>query len=572
MPRSHPVPVPNKSGHYNAWTNSMSVQIGTLTPALCKEVFPGDDIRLNMSCIVQLPPMATDFYGRIWAKFEAFFVPNRLLWAGWKDFITDKKSWPNTLAQQRPVLRPTTLPFLVAPTSSGNLPSGVTSLFASGTLADYLNARFQFGTGLPAGVFRINNALPFFAYHRIYDDWYRNKRVQTPVFAPPVTNLPFPSEDSNFYSAAALPWLSVGFPDTSAQDSVGPGFALISQTSGTFDGYGSPLLYDGVSVLSLRQRNWRDDYFTSGTFEPQAGDDTSVGITVDGESGEFTISSLRAANSLQQFKERNNVAGPEYDDQIFARFGVRPADAFTNRSVYLGSYQTPVYIKSVYQSNDLGSSEAGDTQNPFGTVATKYGSPVGSGDGDLFGRVGGEFHATEHGFLMVIASIVPEVLYSSGVDRMFTRSKLGDIPDPMFQAVGQQAITVGELTGYGEYYVEGSDDPVFNYNDRYIELNEYKSEVHGLLRDGQSLESFSLQRSFDGTNPPEFGDDFLQIPKNYLDQVGAVASNVSKYGSWMEIGFSMSKTSVFTEYAIPTLGFPANMHSVNVPDGGTKID
>ena len=565
MPRSHPVPVPNRSGHYNCWTNSMSVQIGTLTPALCKEVFPGDDIRLNMSCIVQLPPMATDFYGRIWAKFEAFFVPNRLLWGGWKDFITDKKAWPNSLAQAQPVLRPETLPSLVFDIDSENTLEQLDAVFGPGTLPDYLNARFEFGPSVTSGTLVISNALPFFAYHRIYDDWYRNKRVQTPLFVPQMAR-------NVGFSAANNPWLSVNDSPITALEKIGPQY--------THNGFSvkdvvKDELYDGLTLLDLRQRNWRDDYFTSGTFEPQAGDDTTVGITVDGDSGEFTISSLRAANSLQQFKERNNVAGPEYEDQIYARFGVRPADAFTNRSVYLGSYHTPVYVKSVYQTvNDSANVGAGsDFNNPFVSVATKFGSPVGSGDGDLLGRVGGEFHATEHGFLMVIASIVPEVLYSSGVDRMFTRSKLGDIPDPMFQAVGQQAIMVRELDGSSvDFYSTTTTPLVFNYNDRYIELNEYNSEVHGLLRDGQSLESFSLQRSFGPSSRPVFGDEFLQIPKNYLDQVGAVASDVSRYGSWMEIGFAMSKTSVFTEYAIPTLGFPANMHSVNVPDGGTKID
>lgn len=548
--RSHPVPVPNSSGHYNAWTNSFSTKCGTLTPCMCKEVFPGDERQLDIAAQVQLPPMATDFYGRVEARFEAFFVPNRLLWAGWKDFITDKKSWPKTLgAAGQPLLRPTSLPRLY---QTGVLADDVQKNFSAGSLADYLGCRISLDGLDSATTVVLNNVLPFVAYARVYDDWYRNPRIQTPLFAPHS----LVSTATN-YTLAHLPYISVDGGDATPWSDAGPTISL------------TDIYFDGTNVFTLRQRNWDDDYFTTCTYEPQAGDDTAVGITLDENSGEFTISSLRAANSLQQWKERNNVAGPNYDDQIFARFGVRPADAFSNRAVYLGSYRMPVYNKSVYQSSrSLG--EAGDA-NPFSSVGSKYANSVGSGSGNLFGRVGGNFKVTEHGFIMVIFSLVPIASYASGVERMFNRRVIGDIPDPMLQSVGQQAIYQYELNGART--AAGFSDAVYGYNDRYIELNEYKNEVHGLLRDGSSLDAFALQRSFTGsdTSPDKINSEMIQIPIEYLDQVCATAQNVSKFGCWVDCAFSERKISKFVEYAIPTLGLPANSHMVDIPDGGSKI-
>ena len=59
-----------------------------------------------------------------------------------------------------------------------------------GTLADYLGFKAAWspgttGTTTTASTIADVNALPFLAYHRIYDDWYRNTLVQKPIYRSP---------------------------------------------------------------------------------------------------------------------------------------------------------------------------------------------------------------------------------------------------------------------------------------------------------------------------------------------------------------------------------------------------
>ena len=86
--KQQPVDIPNRSGMDLSFENILSMTTGTLIPVLVEEVLPNETYSLGYMCEAQLPPMATEFYGRIDMRLEAFFVPNRILWAGWQDFMT----------------------------------------------------------------------------------------------------------------------------------------------------------------------------------------------------------------------------------------------------------------------------------------------------------------------------------------------------------------------------------------------------------------------------------------------------------------------------------------------------
>ena len=95
-------------------------------------------------------------------------------------------------------------------------------------------------------------------------------------------------------------------------------------------------------------------------------------------------------------------------------------------------------------------------------------------------------------------------------------------------------------------------------------------EVHGLLVDGESLESFALQRSFDSASA-KLDSSFIQIPLDYLDQVLAVKQEKSGFSSWANFYFDVKKTSLLSQYTIPTLGEPKNTHTESVPNTGRSL-
>lgn len=524
---SQKIDVPNRSGFDMSHENIGTLKVGTLTPILCEEVLPNETYSIGSLMQIQLPPMATNFYGRIDCRLEAFFVPNRIIWGGWQNYMT----MPQNNPYGTPVVRPQALPRLVLPGTSAGI-----AMVKAGTLADYLGFKMPSDATGTNGQINIMNALPFLAYHKIYDDWYRNTKVQKPVYVNKTT------ADST--TPINMPWYS----DTKT----------ITEANANFN--------DGVSIFSLRQRNYAKDYFTTAALYPQANGavgGSQVVAPVAEDNATFTIAQLRQANVLQRWLERNNVAGERYADQIKATWGIMPSDAIVDRSLLLGSTSFSVYNKSImqtaYNENGSGSSQ------PFDTVGTKYADSMGLGQDSLVQS----FTSTEHGFIIILASLVPHANYSTGVRRLFNRSKIGDFANPLLQGLGEQAIGVNELRGQAINYTNNGE--TFGYQQQYAEYKYHDDEVHGLLRDGQSLQSFALQRSFKFSEMPVLSSDFIQIKTTDIDQVAATGSAVSEYGAWYDAYISMKKVSPLSEYVIPTLGDMKNTHKEDVPYRGRQL-
>lgn len=175
-----PIEVPNRSGFDMSHENLGTATCGTLIPVLVDELLPNDTVSLGSNFQVQLPPMVSDFYGRVDWVLEAFFCPTRLCWGGWQSFMTHPTANP-VYPEGTPIAeRPTTIPQLRV--ASMIFPS---DLFGPGTLADYLGVKGTPDVATSTSITYEYNALPFIAYHRIWHDWYRDSRIQSPVFAPP---------------------------------------------------------------------------------------------------------------------------------------------------------------------------------------------------------------------------------------------------------------------------------------------------------------------------------------------------------------------------------------------------
>lgn len=509
--------MPNRSGHNMSHSNSFTGKTGTLIPVLCEELLPNDTVSLGANLQVQLPPMVTDFYGRVDFVLEAFFVPNRLCWGGWQDFITHPTANP-VYPDGTPVQKKSSaVPYF-------DVSSGLTISPTVNPLLHYLDYGKNYTSASP----RKPNVLAALAYHRIWDDWYRDSRVQTPLFYRPSYN------SSGNYPISSLPYTSVN----------STGGVLYFSAASSFP--------DSVQIGQLRQRNWVKDYFTAASPLPQAGGASEVQFDVSSvnDTGAFSIATLRAANSLQKWMERNNLAGYRYSDQIYAQFGIYPSDAIMDRPLYLGRTVQTVYNRSVF-----------DTTSD--SLATKGANSQVLGEDSLIDK----FTASEHGFIMVLASLVPRPVYGSGTERRNLRSTVGDFAFPLLAGMGDQAIFESELSGIN--VVDGT----FGYTDLYAEYKFRNDKVHGLLRDGESLESYALQRSFDydDDNVPDLSSDFLLIPTDYLDQVQVVSTSVQGYTYWAEVYFPFKKISTIPGYSQPTLADLKHAHTEYISRGGKRL-
>mgnify|MGYP002623883228 CR=1 FL=1 len=529
-----PVKVPNRSGFDLSHENLFSAKVGTLIPASVEEVMPGDVVSIGSAFSVELPPLATNFKGRVDARLEAFFVPNRILWAGWQDFITQAKgtfangSVTGGGSADVPGFGAATIPTVSVRLADAGV----------GSLADYLGFK-----PLDVDTTVVLNALPFLAYQKIWDDWYRDSNVQKPFFYDGLASV-----SSGYYYAAGSPYL---------------------RTTGTLSQYGaspanntSVLGVNGKYLTQLNQRNFAKDYFTTMTTRPQAGANAALEFSVEDSTGSFSIASLRVANSLQKWLEKNNIAGTRYYDQILAHYGVLPPDANVDRAILLGTVTNPVIINSLSQTSQETSNL--QTKNPY---AGSTGAQFGKGNAFGEGRLVDKFEVKEHGYIMVLFSLVPHAYYSTGCRRYLSKRSSSDtFAFPEFANIGDQPVYLSEL--YSPSLAFDTDETV-GYSQRYSEYKYHDDEVHGLLADGQSLDSFVLQRGFDRT--ALISDSLLQIPTNYMDNVMVTTSAVSGFNAIVDCYFDSKFLRVLPEYSLPSLGEYQGSHEVDVPKGGRRL-
>lgn len=427
-------------------------------------------------------------------------------------------------------------------------------LHASDSLFDYLGAKAidvteldGFGTAATARY----NLFPFLAYHRVVDKYYKNSLVQCKAFSPKNDGIISTVVRRGLW-LGSLPWTTFSNEDVD----------VLPETACPNLSY---QFYDGVCLGELRQRNFGSDYFASATPSPQLGDAPVLSMQVEDGASSFSIAALRSINAMTLFLERNNLSGTDFDRWLESRGG-KPLHE-TTEPVYLGRQVITMYSNAVTQQSNA---EGAETQNPFDSVGARYGLASAVGEDTLID----DFEVEQPGYIMVLVSLVPKATYSTGTRRYldhFTKDGCrADIADSLLEMVGPQPIYAWELVG-GLKYNGGLlqyDNAVFGYIDRYAEFKTMEDECHGLMRDGESLEAFALQRSFLGiTIPddiPQISDEFLQIPTDFLDQVSAVAGDISQFGFWADFYFDYKVTMPLGRSVMPSLIDPA------VFDGSTK--
>lgn len=562
---SAPVKVQNKNGFDLSHLNCGTAKTGQLVPVMCKLLPPNSDFTLGISLNVELPPLATNFMGRVDAIVEGFIVPCSVLYGGWKQFISNQQDtmFPSSQASISPDGSVDSQGFR---TKGFELPRVV--LYDAQFLADYLplyrknnNIAEYFGVRVDefqqiseVGPGYELNLLPLLAYHLIWDVFYRNKQVTKTIFAvnPNVST----ASDLNKKNVSLI-WHSF-YSQVSGGPGLTPYFTTTAQL--TFP--------DGVSIFSTRQRNYARDYFTAATLSPQQGMASRLRFDVADGEGEFTIASLRAANALQKFLETNNLSA-DYADMMRNRWGVRPVDADFDEPYYLGRVVLPVYQKSVFQQQASGVESP--SSNPFvsgGMLGAKGASGSFVGEGSIADK----FHNSTWAYLMCLFSLVPHAAYGYGINRELLAVNLGDFPAPELQTVGNEEIKSFELLVPGVGTDPDSFDATFGYIPRYSRFKYMDDEIHGELRPGKTLESFVLQRRLvDPGDGITLTSSFLEIPQNALDSVFAVSTEEMNLSCWYEIYFKFKVSMPLADFCIPTLGDIQDTHTIKTSVGGSRL-
>ncbi len=475
-----------KSNTFNlSHDRKMSMQMGTLTPTLVMDVLPGDKINLNSTQMLRFAPMIAPVMHRIDVFTHFFFVPNRLTWSNWEDFITGGEDG----------LDNSVFPYIKCDQTTS----------APGTLADYLGIPLL--PSAAGSVFQSEvSALPFAAYSLIFNEYYRDQNL--------IEKRPFELVDGyqgdpisgklqmiqnrawqHDYFTSALPWTQKG-PEATIP--IGGTAPLIFDATGdyqnTYDTAGNSLT--GTEPLQT------DSIFGAGsrmiagiTGQPGTKDailDVSKQHKADLSSAtSSSINDLRQAFRLQEWLEKNARGGSRYIEVIKSHFGVTSSDARLQRPEYLGGGKSPVTISEVLQTSESGVASTDPT--PQGNMA---GHGINVGGSNNF-----SYYAQEHGYIIGIMSVMPKTAYFQGIPKHFKKFDKFDYYFPSFAHLGEQPILTEEI------YAQGTikDESVFGYTPRYAEYKHMLSSVHGEFR--TTLEFWHMARKFD--SQPYLNEEFI---------------------------------------------------------------
>lgn len=466
-----------------SFTSKFTASVGMLLPCFCKEVNPNEHFRINPTMFLRTVPLNSAAYVRLKQYCEFYFVPTRLLWRSFPQFIAgtsnqysqqvfDGSQFPNI-----PFVNFGDLLNFIGNTN--NLPDSCGYNFKNGAvrLLDLLG--YGINVSNVDGLILTNKTKPFkfnvspfrfLAYQKIYSDFYRNAQYE--------------SINVNAFNIDGVN------PASSTNPNIGP---LVT-----------PQLY-------LRYRDWKKDYFNavspqfqgsdfmSSSFQPivfpSAGQDINAnptswnvgsnfqgGLSINQPSGSssagITVANLRSAYALDKlYRLMVSAKDGSYSEQMKTRFGVEaPNDEW--KSKFIGAIDAPITIADVTTTSDTY-----DASSEIGAIpGTLYGNGWSNSQGVI------DFTAKEHGIIMGIFSILPECDYQSDqIDAFNTKLKREDFFVPEYADLGKQPTPI-----YQFKFTKDTDmSKVLGWNLRYSEYKTSLDMIHGVFNSDDKFQNQS---------------------------------------------------------------------------------
>lgn len=530
------------------YSNITTLNEGDIVPIYVDEVLPGDTVSVNQNSLVR---MATPLYpvmDNAYMDFYYFFVPNRLLWEHWENLMgqNDSTYWAETTQYSVPQTK--------APTGG----------WANGTIADYM--------GIPTGIENIYvNSMPFRAYARIWNEWFRDENLQQPVVqdkddanntgSNTGTNLtdaqngglPLKAGKYHDYFTSCLP-----APQKGAEVNISLANDKVPVTTGTVHESGAarnPLMWYGEQTGSA---NYDGKGHVLMMNVSQSGNDVTGGTKIGSSTGNplldqydgyvapsnlwadvsdvtgISINDLRQAIALQHILEADARGGTRYIEILAHEFGVTSPDSRLQRSEYIGGTRIPININQVIQQS------ATSDVSPQGNTAAY--SMTTSRDKMV------SYSAVEHGYILGLAVIRVEHSYQQGLNRLWTRKSRFDFYHPLLANLSEQAVLNQEIYAQGK----AQDLEVFGYQEAWADYRYHPNIVTGEMRSNyaQSLDAWHYADEYNTL--PMLSSTWIQEGQENIDRTLAVqSSNAHQFIA--NFYFDQTWTRPMPIYSVPGL-------------------
>lgn len=444
----------------------LSMKMGQLVPISWFEALPGDTVQMSTSALVRCAPLATPVMHPVHVRIHHWFVPNRLLWDNWENFITGGPDGMD--ASVHPYIAFASQP-------------------AVSSLADYL--------GVPTETFAVTHnlsALPFRAYAKIFNEWYRDQdlvselALSTADGADTTTNktLQNCAWEKDYYTSSR-PWEQKGPTVTLPVNGSAPVKGIGSLTGNFGSGSQNVRETGGGTVNYPFSENFQLNAELTMKGTAATGGYPSVFADLSAATG-VDINDVRLAFAVQRFEEARARYGSRYTEYL-RYLGVRSSDARLQRPEYLGGGKQTIQFSEVLQTAPTSAGTGGGA----GGIGGFGGHGIGATRSNRYRRF-----FEEHGIVMTLMSVRPRTIYSQPIHRGWLRGQAvngltgtkEDYWQRELQHIGQQGVNGLEVD-------VSAGNVQFGFQDRYDEYRRHESSVAGEFRTS-TLDSWHLAREF----------------------------------------------------------------------------
>lgn len=510
-----------RSSFNRTHSHKTTFNAGYLIPAFVDEIYPGDSVNLEMTGFVRLATPLFPIMDDLWLDSHFFFVPLRILWDKFVQFMGERKPNPDS-----------SVDYLV--------PQVLLEDVQAETLFNYMS--------IPVGNVSPNafKMAAFYgrAYNMIWNEWYRDQNLQNSVNVElgdgpddPTDYVLLRRGKRHDYFTSCLPEPQKG-PDVQIPlGTVAPvtGIGTFDQSSGSFTFSGNRRVTGGT----VEAGDWTPLTANATEFVSVKQDPDHVGypgvFAQLSEAASAPVNELRQAFMVQALYERDMRGGTRYIELVRSHFNVISPDFRVQRPEYLGGGSTLLSMNTVAQTTP--------SEDPASPIARLSGVGTFRFNNHRFVR-----SFTEHGVIIGLVSVRSAYHYMQGVNRMFSRRTKLDFIWPVLAGLGEQAVLMKEIYATG---TDEPDDSVFGYQERFAEARYKPSIITGKFDPAatDNLEAWHLAQYF--LTPPALNSSFI-VENPPMDRVLAVPEGYPNF-------FGDFQFKYYHARALPVYGVPVSL-------------